>query len=110
MFRVILLAAAVIITVLLPFYEKRLNGVLELLREKMPKNPEVTDDRRDMSDEEDILNNKNKWRMLMIGYCIFILFMIFATVSIVTLNTKLNNISAATADIMDRVAVLETND
>ena len=110
MFRVILLAAAVVITVLLPFYEKRLNGVLEYLREKMPKNSEVTDDRSDMSDEEDILNNKNKWRMLMIGYCIFILFMIFATVSIVTLNTKLNNISAATADIMDRVAVLETND
>ena len=110
MVRILLLVLAALIPALLPLYEKKLNGALKLLREKMPKTPELQEKESLIIDEEDILSNKNKWRILMAGYCIFILFMIFATVSILTLNTKLNNISAATADIMDRVTVLETND
>ena len=127
MFRIILLALAVLIIALLPLYEKKLNGFFELVRGKMPKPGETRENQNDLfndrsrSDgckseitgdktpltEEDILDNKSKWRMLIIGYCIFILFMIFAAISIVTLNTKLNNLSAATGDIVDRLTVLE---
>lgn len=108
MFRITVLIAAVLIVVLLPLYEKALNGVLERLKS-------VTASWRDASEiqtvsEEDILSNKGKWRILIIGYCVFILFMIFALISIITLNTKINNISAATGDILDRLAVLEIND
>lgn len=102
--RIILLALAALIIALLPLYEKGLNGLLERAKAKLPG------DQVEEVDEEDILSNKNKWRMLIIGYCVFVLFMIFATVSIVTLNTKLNNLSAATGDIMDRLSVLEMND
>ena len=107
MLRIILLVLAVLIIALLPLYEKRLNGLFELVRGKIHKPGESRENLSDLSDEEDILSNKSKWRMLLIGYCVFILFMIFATISIVTLNTKLNNISAATGDIMDRLTVLE---
>ena len=108
--RIILLALAALIIVLLPLYEKGLNGLLERAKAKLTSGTELPRDQVEEVDEEDILSNKNKWRMLIIGYCVFVLFMIFATVSIVTLNTKLNNLSAATGDIMDRLSVLEMND
>ena len=108
MFRIILLVMAALIIALLPLYEKRLNGLIEAVRERLPGAATgAAKSQGGIFEEEDILRNKNKWRLLVIGYCIFILFMIFATVSIVTLNTKLNNISAATVDIMDRLTVLE---
>ena len=108
--RIILLALAALIIALLPLYEKGLNGLLERAKAKLTSGTELPRDQVEEVDEEDILSNKNKWRMLIIGYCVFVLFMIFATVSIVTLNTKLNNLSAATGDIMDRLSVLEMND
>lgn len=107
MVRIVLVLAAVLIVAFLPLYERKLNGFIEELKARAAVSSVPS---AETGDEEDILSNKNKWRMLIIGYCIFFLFMIFATVSIVTLNSKLNNISAATGDILDRLSVLESND
>ena len=108
-YRIVLLAAAILIVALLPVYEKKLNSLIEsakgrLLSGAAEAHPNL------QPKEDDIVSNKGKWRLLMIGYAVFILFMIFATVSIVTLNTKINNISTATEDILDRLSVLEEND
>ena len=42
--------------------------------------------------EDEFLNQKGKWRLLLTGYVIFMLFIIFATVSIVRLNGKINSL------------------
>ena len=110
MSRIICLAAAVLIVALLPLYEKKLDVCLEALRSKLSLSAAGVDKTAEISEEDDILSNKNKWKLLIIGYCVFIIFMLLATLSIVTLNTKINNISAATEDILDRLSDLETND
>ena len=41
---------------------------------------------------EDILDNKKKWRLIVAGYVIFILFAAFSVMAMFRLNTKINNI------------------
>ncbi|MBO6134131.1 MAG: hypothetical protein J6P05_07360 [Lachnospiraceae bacterium] len=43
-------------------------------------------------DEGDLLDNKLKWRILIIGYIVFILALILETAAIFTLNNKLNTL------------------
>ena len=45
--------------------------------------------------EDDILDNKTKWRLIIAGYVIFILFAVFAIISIIRLNAKIGAISRA---------------
>ena len=40
----------------------------------------------------DILSQKGKWRLILAGYAVIILFMIFAIFSILRLNSKLNSL------------------
>ena len=42
--------------------------------------------------EEDILDNKKKWRLIVSGYVIFIVFALLSTGAFFTLNMKINNI------------------
>ena len=53
--------------------------------------------------EEDMLDNKTKWRMIIAGYVIFILFAIFSIVSIIRLNTKINTLYGFTQDLEQRI-------
>ena len=53
--------------------------------------------------EEDILDNKTKWRMIIAGYVIFILFAIFSVISIIRLNTKINTLYGFTQDLDQRI-------
>ncbi len=102
-FRLVCIGSAALIIALLPLYEKKLNALISRAGQEKHR----SEGREEEDDGEDIVSNKNKWRLLIAGYCIFFLFMIFTTVSIVTLNTKINNVSLAAEDIMDRLSALE---
>ncbi len=43
-------------------------------------------------EEDDILNNKQKWKLLIAGYIIFALISVFSVVSVFTLNHKINTL------------------
>lgn len=53
--------------------------------------------------EDDILDNKTKWRLILAGYAIFILFAIFAVISIIRLNAKINTLYGFTQDLDQRI-------
>ena len=55
------------------------------------------------SAEEDILDNKTKWRMIIAGYVIFILFALFTIVSVIRLNSKINTLYGFTQDLDQRI-------
>ena len=53
--------------------------------------------------EDDILDNKKKWRLIVAGYIIFILFAVFACAAIFTLNSKLNSLYKCTQNLQQQV-------
>lgn len=57
--------------------------------------------------EDDLLDNKKKWRMIIAGYVIFILFAIFACVAIFRLNAKINSMYEITQDLKQQVETIE---
>ena len=59
------------------------------------------------STEDDIVNNKQKWRLIIAGYVIFILFAVAMIVSIVKLNAKINTIYGFSQDLDKRIESLE---
>ena len=61
----------------------------------------------DTTAEDDILNNKTKWRMIVIGYVVFILFAIFAVVSIFTLNSKINTLYGSVQNLEETVQEMQ---
>ncbi len=104
MFRIAALGTAILIIALLPLYEKRLDRLIEAVRTALAAGGgNITA----VEGEEDILSNKGVRKLLIIGACVMILFMAFTTVSVATLNNKINTLSAATEDMMDRLSTLE---
>ena len=57
--------------------------------------------------EDDLLDNKTKWRLIIAGYAVFILFAIFAVISIIRLNAKINTLYGFTQDLEQRISVSE---
>ncbi len=53
--------------------------------------------------EDDILDNKKKWRLIVAGYVIFILFAIISIASIIRLNAKINTLYGFTQDLEQRI-------
>ncbi len=43
-------------------------------------------------EEEDILDNKTKWKIIIIGYFIFAMVTVFSVASVITLNDKINTL------------------
>lgn len=43
-------------------------------------------------EEDEILNNKTKWRIILAGYIVFALIAVFSIISIFTLNHKINTL------------------
>ena len=57
--------------------------------------------------EDDILDNKTKWRLIVAGYVIFILFAVFAVISIIRLNAKINTLYGFTQDMNQRIEEMD---
>ena len=53
--------------------------------------------------EDDIVDNKTKWRLIVAGYAVFILFAVFAVVSIIRLNAKINTLYGFTQELEQRI-------
>lgn len=53
--------------------------------------------------EDDILDNKKKWHLIVAGYIIFVLFAIFACVAIFRLNAKINSMYEITQDLKQQI-------
>lgn len=53
--------------------------------------------------EDDILDNKTKWRLIIAGYAVFILFAIVSMISIIRLNAKINTLYGFTQDLDQRI-------
>lgn len=45
-----------------------------------------------ITEEDDILDNKTKWRMILIGYIVFGVVAVFSLISVFTLNNKINTL------------------
>ncbi len=58
-------------------------------------------------EEEDDLTGKSKWRLIIAGYVIIILFAVFASVSIYTLNQKINTLYGSVRSLEETVADLQ---
>ncbi len=43
-------------------------------------------------EEDDILDNRTKWKVLVAGYIVFALIAVFSVVSVFTLNSKINTL------------------
>ena len=75
--------------------------VLEALAARLlPEDDEVP---ADGSTEDDILDNKKKWRIIVAGYVFFILFALFSVAAIIRLNAKINTIYGFTQDLDKRI-------
>ena len=59
-------------------------------------------------EEEDILDNKTKWRILCIGYALFLAVAIFSIISIFTLNNKINTLYSSIQDMEYKINTMET--
>ena len=57
--------------------------------------------------EDGIVDNRQKWRLIIAGYVIFILFAVAMIVSIVKLNAKINTIYGFSQDLDKRIESLE---
>ena len=53
--------------------------------------------------EDDILDNKTKWRLIIAGYVVFILFAVFSIISIIRLNAKINTLYSFTQELDQRI-------
>ena len=53
--------------------------------------------------EDDILDNKTKWRLIIAGYAVFIIFAIVSIISIIRLNAKINTLYGFTQDLDQRI-------
>ncbi len=53
--------------------------------------------------EEDVLDNKKKWHLIIAGYIIFILFAVFSCIAIFRLNSKINSMYEITQDLKDQI-------
>ena len=58
-------------------------------------------------EEDDDLTGKGKWRLIIVGYLIFILFAVFAAVSIYTLNQKINTLYGSVKNLEETVEELQ---
>ncbi len=58
--------------------------------------------------EEDILDNKTKWRIIVTGYVVFALVTLFLIISVFTLNRKINTLYGSIQDMENRVNTMET--
>ncbi len=65
------------------------------------------DDKECDTGEDDIVNNRQKWRLIVEGYVIFLLFAVAMIVSIVKLNAKINTIYGFSQDLDKRIESLE---
>ena len=53
--------------------------------------------------EEDIVDNKTKWRLIVAGYIVFILFAVLSVISMLRLNAKINTLYGFTQDLEQRM-------
>ena len=58
-------------------------------------------------EEDDILNNKSKWRLIVASYVIFVLFAVFSFVSIFTLNKKINTLYGSIQNLEETVQEMQ---
>ena len=58
--------------------------------------------------EDDILDNKTKWKLIITGYVIFALVSLFLIISVFTLNRKINTLYGSLQDMENRVNTMET--
>ncbi len=58
-------------------------------------------------EEDDDLTGRSKWRLIIAGYLILILFAVFASVSIYTLNQKINTLYGSVRTLEENVAELQ---
>ncbi len=102
--RLFWIACGILIIITFPLHERVVNTLAERGRSRALRH-------RARSEEnetgEDLLDNKKKWRILIVGYCIFVLFMVFAAISIFTLNQKINNLSDITGELKVTVQQME---
>ena len=77
-----------IIIGLSPFLEKLFGKIVIKKPGASEEKAAVTED----SPKEDILDNKKKWRLIVSGYVIFIIFALLSIGAMFTLNMKINNI------------------
>lgn len=61
----------------------------------------------EISEEDDILNNKNRWRIIVAGYIVFILVTVFLIISMITLNNKINTLYRSVQDMEYRINTME---
>ena len=109
--RVIFLCAGVMLLILSGKIAPYIDGVLDAGGERILENKRKTA-LREASDgvsyEEDILDNKTKWKLIITGYVIFALVSLFLIISVFTLNRKINTLYGSLQDMENRVNTMET--
>ncbi len=59
------------------------------------------------TEEDDILDNKTKWRMILIGYIVFGVIAVFFLISIFTLNNKINTLYNSVQTMEEKLDSME---
>ncbi len=100
--RAVCVAAGIVMLLTLKWTEKALRQVLKTVCRPFIGKRGGAEDKADREDtyqkiepEEDPLDNKMKWRLVVAGYVFFIIFAVFAVFAIFTLNNKLNSLDTA---------------
>ena len=107
--RIVIIAAGIIILMLSEKAAPVLNGVITpILNAGREHKGKTAVYETAVSEEEDILDNKTKWRILLIGYALFLAIAIFSLISIFTLNNKINTLYSSIQDMEYRVNTMET--
>ncbi|MCR5627475.1 MAG: hypothetical protein K6F99_09155 [Lachnospiraceae bacterium] len=111
-FRIACLILALILVLTASVHEKGTAILIARVRTWIDKNKaSLTKDAMKVTEvtgqEEDILDNKKKWRIIIAMFCVMIILMIFSVISIFTLNKKINSLSVTTVELQKQVLELE---
>ena len=108
--RIVIIAAGIILLLLSEKAAPIVNGVLAPIlnagRERAVR--AAAYETKTDPEEEDILDNKTKWRILCAGYALFLAAAIFSLVSIFTLNNKINTLYSSIQDMEYKINTMET--
>ena len=78
-------------------------GRLSPFMDRIAGNVEIRGDFRvEAGEDDEILNNKTKWKLIVAGYIFFLLVSIFSVVSVFTLNNKINTLYKSVQELESR--------
>ncbi len=88
--RIVLVVIGILLILTVRFTEKPVSALLSVFKSVPPGDGENYEP--DTGAEEDLLDNRKKWRFLIAGYAVFAIYVLLSIGAMFTLNRKINTL------------------